>query len=91
MPSITDVMDAGGMAAVLADPTSRAAHVAAIADLAAANRTPPPPARAPRRNAPEPNSERISSYSLRFLSSERTSYASDADLNFSSASEFPGL
>lgn len=37
VPSIADLMDAGGMAAVLADPTSRAAHVAAIADLAAAN------------------------------------------------------
>ena len=37
VPSIADVMDAGGMAAVLADPASRAAHVAAIADLAAAN------------------------------------------------------
>jgi HAD superfamily hydrolase (TIGR01509 family) len=37
VPSIVDVMPAGGMAAVLADPASRAAHVAAIADLAAAN------------------------------------------------------
>jgi HAD superfamily hydrolase (TIGR01509 family) len=37
VPSIVDVMDAGGMAAVLADPASRAAHVATIADLAAAN------------------------------------------------------
>jgi HAD superfamily hydrolase (TIGR01509 family) len=37
VPSIADDMDAGGMAAVLADPASRAAHVAAIADLAAAN------------------------------------------------------
>ena len=37
VPSIADAMDAGGMAAVLADPASRAAHVAAIADLAAAN------------------------------------------------------
>ena len=37
VPSIADAMDAGGMAAVLADPVSRAAHVAAIADLAAAN------------------------------------------------------
>jgi spore germination protein YaaH len=37
VPSIADVMGAGGMAAVLADPASRAAHVAAIADLAAAN------------------------------------------------------
>ena len=37
VPSIADVMDAGGMAAVLADPASRTAHVAAIADLAAVN------------------------------------------------------
>jgi HAD superfamily hydrolase (TIGR01509 family) len=37
VPSIIDAMPAGGMAAVLADPASRAAHVAAIADLAAAN------------------------------------------------------
>jgi len=37
VPSIADDMDAGGMAAVLADPSSRAAHVAAIADLAATN------------------------------------------------------
>ena len=37
VPSIVDVMDAGGMAAVLADPASRAAHVAAIGDLAADN------------------------------------------------------
>ncbi|MEO7369690.1 MAG: HAD-IA family hydrolase [Ilumatobacteraceae bacterium] len=37
VPSIVDVMPAGGMAAVLADAASRAAHVAAIADLAAAN------------------------------------------------------
>jgi HAD superfamily hydrolase (TIGR01509 family) len=37
VPSIADDMDAGGMAAVLADPASRAAHVAAIADLAATN------------------------------------------------------
>ena len=36
-PSIVDQMPAGGMAAVLADPASRAAHVAAIGDLAAAN------------------------------------------------------
>ena len=37
VPSIVDAMPAGGMAAVLADPATRAAHVAAIADLAAAN------------------------------------------------------
>ena len=37
VPSIVDQMPAGGMAAVLADPASRAAHVAAIADLAATN------------------------------------------------------
>jgi HAD superfamily hydrolase (TIGR01509 family) len=37
VPSVVDVMDAGGMAAVLADADSRAQHVAAIADLAAAN------------------------------------------------------
>ena len=37
VPSIVDVMPAGGMAAVLADPASRAAHVATIGDLAAAN------------------------------------------------------
>jgi len=37
VPSIVDAMPAGGMAGVLADPTMRAAHVAAIADLAAAN------------------------------------------------------
>ncbi len=37
VPSIVDVMPAGGMAAVLADPASRAAHVAAIGDLAAIN------------------------------------------------------
>jgi HAD superfamily hydrolase (TIGR01509 family) len=37
VPSIVDVMPAGGMAAVLADPATRATHVAAIADLAAAN------------------------------------------------------
>ncbi|MEP7203471.1 MAG: HAD-IA family hydrolase [Ilumatobacteraceae bacterium] len=37
VPSIVDVMPAGGMAAMLADPASRAAHVTAIADLAATN------------------------------------------------------
>ena len=37
VPSIVDLMPAGGMAAVLADTTSRATHVAAIADLAATN------------------------------------------------------
>jgi HAD superfamily hydrolase (TIGR01509 family) len=37
VPSIADVMDAGGMAAILADPATRAAHVAAIAELAATN------------------------------------------------------
>ncbi len=37
VPSIVDAMPAGGMAALLADPTSRATHVAAIGDLAAAN------------------------------------------------------
>ena len=37
VPSIVDKMPAGGMAALLADPVKRAAHVAAIADLAAAN------------------------------------------------------
>jgi HAD superfamily hydrolase (TIGR01509 family) len=37
VPSIIDGMAPGGMAALLADPTQRAAHVAAIADLAAAN------------------------------------------------------
>ena len=37
VPSIVDAMEAGGMAAVLADPASRATHVARIADLAAAN------------------------------------------------------
>ena len=35
--AIVDAMPAGGMAAVLADPASRAAHVATIGDLAAAN------------------------------------------------------
>ncbi|MEY2444899.1 MAG: hypothetical protein QOE00_1479 [Ilumatobacteraceae bacterium] len=38
VPSIVDAMPAGGMAALLADPALRAAHVAAIADLAATNR-----------------------------------------------------
>ena len=37
VPSIADAMAAGGMAAVLADPALRAAHVAAIGDLAATN------------------------------------------------------
>ncbi len=37
VPSIVDAMPAGGMAAVLADPSARAAHVAAIGDLAATN------------------------------------------------------
>lgn len=37
VPSIVDGMPAGGMAALLADPSSRSAHVKAIADLAAAN------------------------------------------------------
>jgi HAD superfamily hydrolase (TIGR01509 family) len=37
VPSIVDAMPAGGMAALLADPKLRAAHVAAIADLAATN------------------------------------------------------
>jgi beta-phosphoglucomutase-like phosphatase (HAD superfamily)/spore germination protein YaaH len=37
VPSIVDAMPAGGMAALLADPTTRAAHVDAIADLAASN------------------------------------------------------
>ncbi len=37
VPSIVDAMPAGGMAAVLADQATRAAHVAAIADLAATN------------------------------------------------------
>jgi HAD superfamily hydrolase (TIGR01509 family) len=37
VPSIVDAMPAGGMAAVLADPASRAKHVATIADLAATN------------------------------------------------------
>ncbi len=37
VPSIVDAMEAGGMAAVLADPASRATHIATIADLAAAN------------------------------------------------------
>jgi spore germination protein YaaH len=37
VPSIVDAMPAGGMAAVLADPAARTAHVAAIADLAATN------------------------------------------------------
>src|SRR3954447_21396468 len=37
VPSIVDAMPAGGMAAVLADPVKRAAHVATIADLAATN------------------------------------------------------
>jgi spore germination protein YaaH len=37
VPSIIDGMPAGGMAALLADPAQRATHVAAIADLAAAN------------------------------------------------------
>jgi HAD superfamily hydrolase (TIGR01509 family) len=37
VPSIIDAMPSGGMAAVLADPVTRADHVAAIADLAAAN------------------------------------------------------
>ncbi|HEX2786019.1 MAG TPA: glycosyl hydrolase family 18 protein, partial [Ilumatobacteraceae bacterium] len=35
VPSIVDAMPAGGMAALLADPSTRAAHVDAIADLAA--------------------------------------------------------
>lgn len=35
VPSIVDAMAAGGMAAVLADPTSRAAHVDAVARFAA--------------------------------------------------------
>jgi HAD superfamily hydrolase (TIGR01509 family) len=37
VPSIVDELPAGGMAAILADPASRAAHVAAIGDLAATN------------------------------------------------------
>ena len=37
VPSIVDAMPAGGMAAMLADPTARSTHVAAIADLAATN------------------------------------------------------
>lgn len=37
VPSISDGMDAGKMAALLADPAARATHVAAIADLAATN------------------------------------------------------
>jgi HAD superfamily hydrolase (TIGR01509 family) len=37
VPSIVDAMPAGGMAAVLADPASRATHVATLADLAATN------------------------------------------------------
>lgn len=37
VPSIVDAMPAGGMAAVLTDPATRAVHVAAIADLAATN------------------------------------------------------
>jgi HAD superfamily hydrolase (TIGR01509 family) len=37
VPSIVDAMPAGGMAAVLADPASRATHVTTIADIAAAN------------------------------------------------------
>jgi beta-phosphoglucomutase-like phosphatase (HAD superfamily)/spore germination protein YaaH len=37
VPSISDAMDAGQMAALLADPATRATHVAAIADLAATN------------------------------------------------------
>jgi spore germination protein YaaH len=37
VPSIVDAMSAGGMAGVLTDPASRATHVDAIADLAAAN------------------------------------------------------
>ncbi len=37
VPSIVDAMPSGGMAAVLADPDTRAMHVATIADLAAAN------------------------------------------------------
>src|SRR5690606_11458716 len=52
-------------------------------------RSPAPPTRsemsngascAPRRYAPEPNSARISSYSLRFFSSESTWYASETSL-----------
>jgi HAD superfamily hydrolase (TIGR01509 family) len=37
VPSIVDAMPAGGMAAMLADPSARATHVAAIADLASSN------------------------------------------------------
>lgn len=37
IPSIVDDYDAGGMAAILADPTTRAAHVDAVADFAADN------------------------------------------------------
>ena len=37
VPSISDAMPAGGMAAVLADDTQRAAHVAAIVELVATN------------------------------------------------------
>ena len=37
VPSIVDAMPVGGMAALLADPTTRATHVAAIAELAATN------------------------------------------------------
>src|SRR6266571_3656215 len=51
----------------------------------------PPPPRGPRRNAPDPKSWRISSYSLRCLSSDSTSYASDTALNRSSACALPGL
>lgn len=37
VPSIVDAMPAGGMASILADPATRATHVAAIADLVATN------------------------------------------------------
>lgn len=37
LPSIVDAMPAGGMAGVLADPGTRAAHVATIVDLVATN------------------------------------------------------
>src|SRR3982751_5681267 len=45
----------------------------------------PPPPRALRRRAPLPNSERMSSYSLRLPGSDSTAYASETSLNFVSA------
>src|SRR5215207_2437117 len=56
------------------------------------NPCPPPWALPPGiRNPPLPNSRRASSYSLRFLVSPTTSYASETSLNLASADASPAL